>query len=334
MRENKKIAVGVNSNFHLLYRKEDIEPSDESYKEYRKKWKENPETFTVGNFPIHLDIESTNLCNLKCPFCTFLTVQKKWKRGLMDFNLYQRIIDEGRTNNLFSIKLSLRGEPLLHPDIIKMIKYAKKSGIIDIYFNTNAVLLSERISEALIESEMNRISISFEGTTKEVYEKNRVGASYVKVIKNIETLIRCRERNRVSYPRIRIQTILIPEVKCKLDEYRDFWREKGVDEVAYLDFEQEPLKNENLSYSWICPQLWQRMSIWYDGTILPCVHDTWGLMKFGNVKDLKIANAWESELGMAYRNLHKNGHGELLYSCKICPLRAGQVRKLKKEVNL
>jgi len=331
MRENKKIAVGINSNFHLLYRKEDIEPSDESYKEYRKKWEKNPETFTAGNFPIHLDIESTNLCNLKCPFCTFLTVQEKWKRGLMDFNLYQRIIDEGRTNNLFSIKLSLRGEPLLHPNIIKMIKYAKKSGIIDIYFNTNAVLLSERISEALIESGINRISISFEGTTKEVYEKNRVGAGYGKVVKNIETLILCRERNKVAHPRIRIQTVLIPEMKDELNGYVSFWRERGVDEVAYLDFEQEPESNETLSYPWVCSQLWQRMSIWYDGTILPCVHDTWGLMRFGNVKNLKITDAWNSELEKSCRNLHKNGKGELLYSCKTCPLRAGQVRKLKKE---
>lgn len=130
---------------------------------------------------------------------------------------------------------------------------------------------------------------------------------------------------------MRTQTLLIPEMENRLDEYRDFWREKGVDEVAYLDLEQEPLENENLDYSWICPQLWQRMSIWPDGTILPCVHDTWGLMRLGNVKDLKIAVAWKSELQMAYRNLHKNGRGELLYLCKICPLRAGQVRKLKKE---
>lgn len=79
----------------------------------------------------------------------------------MDWNLYQRIIDEGKEHSLPSVKLSVGGEPLLHPDIIKMVKYAKKNGIIDIYFNTNAVLLTREISEGLIAVALNRISISF-----------------------------------------------------------------------------------------------------------------------------------------------------------------------------
>ena len=62
---------------------------------------------------------------------------------------------------------------------------------------------------------------------------------------------------------------------------------------------------------------------------MPCVDDILGRMRLGNVNNLKIADAWESELELAYRNLHKNGQGELLYPCKVCPRRAGQVRKLK-----
>ena len=330
MERNEKVAVKVNANFHLLYQKEDLEPKSETYKEYRRKWKENPENFVFGDFPLHLDVESTNTCNLACPFCTFRVTDRK-NSGMMDWGLYKRIIDEGREHKLPSIKLSLRGEPLLHPRIVEMVEYAKKGGIIDIYFNTNGVLLTEKISQKLIAAGLSRISISFEGTAKELYEKNRVGAKYEEVIKNIENLINCREKNRVNYPKIRIQTVLIPEMKGKLDEYKNFWKEKGVDEVAYLDFEQEPLKDEDLSYPWICPQLWQRMSIWYDGTLMPCVDDILGRMRLGNVNNLKIADAWESELGLAYRNLHKNGQGELLYPCKVCPRRAGQVRKLKEK---
>ena len=328
MKRSEKIAVEVNSNFHLLYQKKDIEPKSRIYQEYRRKWKENPENFVFRDFPLHLDIESTNACNLACPFCTFKITDRK-NSGMMEWELYKCIIDEGREHNLPSIKLSLRGEPLLHPAIVEMVEYAKKSGIIDIYLNTNGVSLSEELSQKLIKAGLNRISISFEGTAKELYEKNRVGAKYEEVIQNIEKLVNCREKNKVNHPKIRIQTVLIPEMKGKLDEYRNFWGEKGVDEVAYLDFEQEPLKDENLSYSWACPQLWQRMSIWYDGTLLPCVHDTLGKMRLGDVRDIKIADAWKSESEVAYRNLHKNGQGELLYPCKVCPLRAGQVRKLK-----
>lgn len=328
------VKIDVNANFHILYKKEGCIPRDETYRTYRRNWSEWPKNFVAGDFPLHLDIESTNLCNLRCPFCTFLIIHRKWKRGRMDWNLYQRVIDEGREHNLFSIKLSIRGEPLLHPDIIRMIEYAKKSGVVDVHFNTNGVLLTEEISKKLIEAGLDRVSVSFEGTTRELYEKNRVGADYKETIKNIKNLINCREKSRVNYPNIRIQTVLIPEMKGKLNEYKNFWKEKGVDEVAYLDLEQEPLENENLSYPWACPQLWQRMSIWYDGTILPCVHDTYGLMKIGNAKDLEIASVWKNEQEIFYRNMHRKGQGEKLRSCEICPLRAGQVRKLKEKENI
>lgn len=332
MKMEKKAVIEVNANFHLLYGKEDCRPKGEKYNQYRKKWKENPENFTVGDFPLHLDIESTNACNLKCPFCTF-SIADKETPGKMDWEIYRRIIDEGREYDLPSIKLSVRGEPLLHPRVVEMVEYAKRNGIIDVYFNTNGVLLTKEVSEKLIEAGLDRISISFEGTTKEVYETNRVGARYEDVLKNIETLIHCKDKNRASSPRIRIQSVLISGMEEKLDDYVNFWKEKGVDEVACLDLEKEPGGDEDLTYPWVCPQLWQRMSIWHDGTILPCCHDTYGSMKIGNVKDLRIADVWGNELEIAYRNLHKNGYAELLHSCRICPLRAGQIRKLKHKGN-
>ncbi|MGC8805573.1 MAG: radical SAM/SPASM domain-containing protein, partial [Candidatus Ratteibacteria bacterium] len=326
------LKVQVNANIHFLY-KSPAEPVSEEFLEYRKKWHQNPETFTVSNFPLHLDIESTSLCNLHCPFCSFKTIHRTWKRGHMQWNLYKKIIDEGAENHLYSIKLSLRGEPLLHPDIFKMIEYAREKGILDIYFNTNAVLMDTEIAERIVGSGINRISISFEGFEKTLYEKNRVGACFEKVIKNIEELINKKSQKNSKTPRIRIQTVLIPEMETILEDYKKFWMGKGVDEIAYLDFEKDPEKDEDLSYPWICPQLWQRMTIWYDGTLIPCVHDTYGIMKLGNVSEISISDVWNSVIENAYRQIHRAGFGETLYACRICPLRAGQVRKIKMEGN-
>ncbi len=324
----KNLKIQVNANIHFLYKSPD-EPVSEVFLEYRKKWYQNPETFTVSSFPLHLDIESTSLCNLHCPFCSFKTIHKGWKRGHMDLNLYKKIIDEAAEHHLYSIKLSLRGEPLLHPDMFRMVEYAKKSGILDIYFNTNAVLMKDGVIDAIIESGINRISISFEGTEKTLYEKNRIGAKFEEVVHNIECLVNKRKQKKSKTPRIRIQTVLIPEMVPLLEDYKKFWVEKGVDEVAYLDIEKDPEKDEDLHYPWICPQLWQRMTIWYDGTLIPCVHDTFGIMKFGNVSEITVYDAWNSVVENAYRQIHQSGYGETLYACRICPLRAGQVRILK-----
>ena len=39
------------------------------FADYRHQWVENPRKYIVSKFPLHLDIESTNVCNLKCPYC-------------------------------------------------------------------------------------------------------------------------------------------------------------------------------------------------------------------------------------------------------------------------
>src|SRR3989338_3581958 len=91
-----------NTNIKMLTRSFFDTATDERIKEYRLKWRENPEKFIVENFPIHLDIESTSICNLRCPFCA--TAHEDYPRGFIAFELYKKIIDEGKGSGLYSIK--------------------------------------------------------------------------------------------------------------------------------------------------------------------------------------------------------------------------------------
>ena len=80
-----------------------------AYWEYRKKWEEYPSKQIVSDFPIHLDIETTNGCNLKCPMCprTILLQKKSFhKIQFMDFEFYKHLIDQGAQQGLCSIKLN------------------------------------------------------------------------------------------------------------------------------------------------------------------------------------------------------------------------------------
>ena len=175
----------ANANFHSVTTQSvfDARQADPRFREYRRRWIEAPASFTVMPFPIHLDIESTGVCNLRCPFCA--TTTKTWgpdAPGYMKLETFQRIIDEGAAEGLCSIKLSFRGEPTLHSQLAEMVAYAKQKGILDVYFNTNATLLTEALVHQLIDAGLDRISISFEGITKEAYEAYRAGAKYDKVI--------------------------------------------------------------------------------------------------------------------------------------------------------
>jgi len=331
--------IKPNANFHSLTKKTvfDVQNNDK-FLEYRRRWYEFPTHFIAGAFPIHLDIESTNACNLYCPFCA--TTYKNWgpyKKGFLDFSLFKRVIDEGVDNGLYSTKLSFRGEPLLHPYIAEMVAYAKKKGIIDIYFNTNATVLDENKINQLIDAGLDRISISFEGTGKEVYERYRIGAQYEITVNNIRKLRDIRDKRGALHPQVRIQTVLFPGLKETFSQYVDFWKDIA-DEVGYVDARHEKPTDDHKGYiaDWACPFLWQRMVVLWEGTLLPCLMhgiSDFNLMSLGNIEDVSIKEIWRGQRVCEYRKLHRKGATHKLQACDCCSYRAMELEKqgIKKE---
>lgn len=329
MKKNN-VCINVNDNFHHAAGEDLFRKNDGRFEEYRNKWSQWPCEFFVGNFPLFIDVEVTSSCNLKCPFCATTFRKNKIKQGFIKKEMVKKIIDEGKDNGLYGVKFNIRGEPLLHPEIVSFIKYAKKNGLIDIYFNTNAVLLSEDISKKLIDAGLDRLSISFEGHTKDVYEKHRVGAKFEKVLRNIDTIQKLKKRLGVVHPKVRIQTVMLPDVAPDFEVYKNFWAGKA-DEVAYLDYKEMKAKKTGIKYGWACPQLWQRMAVWWDGTILPCNHDDDALLSLGNVNTAAIKSAWHSDELNELRKKHKNGQAHLVPACDGCYLRDSEIAKeLKK----
>lgn len=328
--QKKHAIVKVNSNFHHVAGENLLEKNDARFSEYRKKWKKWPEEFYVGEFPLFIDIEVTSACNLKCPFCATTFRGKDINKGFITFDTVKDIIDEGADNNLYGIKFNIRGEPLLHCEIHEFVKYAKKKRLLDVYFNTNAMLLTEEISKKLIDAGLDRISISFEGHTKDVYEKYRVGARYETTLVNIENLQRLKEKMNVKHPKVRIQTVMLPELEPTFSEYEAFWSSRA-DEIAFLDHKEMKDKKKDIKCSWVCPQVWQRMGVFWDGTILPCNHDDDALLCLGRVGETTIKKAWNSDRLKKIREIHRNGRAHEIEACNGCYLRDSEMAKFMEE---
>lgn len=300
---------------------------DEKFKTYRRLWEENPRNLNPGEFPLHLDIETTSHCNLKCPFCA--TTYSSFDDGFITLDLVKKILDEGGREGLYACKFNFRGEPLLHKEIGKFVSYAKKVGIIDVYFNTNAVLLDREKAKMLIDSGLDRITISFEGYEKETYERSRVGAKFEKVLSNIEQLRDLREQLGSSTPKIRLQAVLIPELNGKIGEFVSFWKDR-VDQVSYNDMEpavdtvQQTIKQ--VQSDWICPFPYQRLTIMWDGTITVCKNDYFGKLALGNSKENSIKEVW-LKANEEIRNIHRSGRAHELEACCECPLRMSELIK-------
>lgn len=326
--KQEEVLIEVNSNYHHSAGEDLFKKEDPRYREYREKWKQYPERCEVGKFPLFIDIEVTSVCNLKCHFCATTFRGKAIKKGFISYDIVKKVIDEGTCgNDLYGVKFNIRGEPLVHPQIHEFVKYAKRKGLIDVYFNTNALLLDDEMARKLIESGLDRLSISFEGYTKDVYEKHRVGSCYEKVLRNIGNMQLLKKKLGVQNPKVRVQTVMLPDIEPTFEHYKRFWSERA-DEVGFLDYKEMKGKESGRRYPWACPQIWQRMAIWWDGTILPCNHDDDGMIALGNVNAVTLKQAWNSEKLNNIRDLHKNGTAHRVTACDGCYLRDSEILKL------
>jgi molybdenum cofactor biosynthesis enzyme MoaA len=127
--------------------------------------------------PYVIYIDPSDKCNFQCKFCPTgdrELMKKTYGRnhGLMDYSKYRSLIDEITQfeDKVKVIRLYKDGEPLLHPGLPDMIRYAKDSGCCEkVDTTTNASLLNPSLSLKLIEAGLDRINISVEGINSAQY---------------------------------------------------------------------------------------------------------------------------------------------------------------------
>lgn len=245
------------------------------------------------------------------------------KKGKMSFELFKKIIDEAK-DFVNDVYLHHRGEPLTNKDLFKMIIYAKNRGIA-VRFHTNAGLLSLDKSELLIEAAPNLVSISFDGFTKDVYEKVRRGGNFETTVANIKELLKRKKQLREALPYIVIERIHFKDESMNVDtaetraleqEFRDL----GVNEIITkqeYDWAVESNKGGEILNGNVCTFPWYAMVICWDGTVTPCPQDFMACMNLGNVSKSSIKEIWN---GAAYTTLRRNLAGNVneLSLCKKC----------------
>lgn len=141
--------------------------------------------------PFKLKMESSSVCNLKCIMCPHNEkIGLKRNKGFLKFENFKYVFDQ---INPCYLNLTGIGEPLMNPDIFKIVKYAKKRNAI-IKFDTNATLLTKENIDKILDTKIDVLSISVDGADKKSYEKIRIGANFNQVKTNIKNLV--DERNK------------------------------------------------------------------------------------------------------------------------------------------
>lgn len=163
----------------------------------------------LGIRPFTLEMDAVNQCNLRCVMCRFsnkeYSNQKKVEMSLQDFS---RIAQQ-----LFplcsQVSLSVSTEPLLHSKFDELLRITKEYKVPFVYMFTNALLLSERLIDQIVRSELNQLCISIDGATKHTYERIRVGGKFDRLIANIEALNRAKEQAKTDLPKLTFNVVLM-----------------------------------------------------------------------------------------------------------------------------
>ena len=300
----------------------------EKYKKYREEWVKYPKELKVADHPLHLDIEVSSKCNLKCPFCsrTQRIEEGTWRKpGNIDMELYKQTVDQAAESGVYALNLNVIGEPFIHNGLTEMIRYAKDKGIVDIFFHTNGVLLTEKKSRELIESGLDKLIISFDSPYKEKYERVRVGAKYEHVLKNVRRFNKIREEMGSITPVTRINFIKLPgvtnqEIQDMIDLFTPI-----VDSIGLLDYIESDNNvratasfPEGYKSNFVCSQLLTRMTVYDDGRVFPCCSDYDDGLQIGDLNKQTVQEVWESEELNAIRKKHFDGKFYELDACAKC----------------
>lgn len=252
-----------------------------------------------------INLEVTNNCNLKCSIC-LVSYGMKREKGMIDFALFKKIIDDNP--QLEFILLFQWGEPLLHPKICEMIKYAKERKIRTM-LTTNGTLLDDGLTNRIIKSGLDRITFSVDGINQ-TYEKIR-GFDYLQLEKIVKRFKRIKETLN-SPIKIDISMVVTRETEQDVAAYLSRWQREvdRVQLIPQLDYSNSTRKKK-------CRELWRgAMVVLWDGRVVPCCADYDAQMVIGDAKRESLRKIWNGERIICLRQSHNRGN--FFGLCKTC----------------
>jgi radical SAM protein with 4Fe4S-binding SPASM domain len=277
----------------------------------------------VNAKPTSLEIEPTTSCNLRCPQCPSGLREFTRNTGMLDLPLYKKIIDETHEELVWLI-LYFQGEPFLNKQFLEFVKYAAQKNIYTAT-SSNAHYFTDEMAKATVESGLDRLIISIDGTTQDTYGKYRIGGKVDKVIEGTEKLLYWKKKLNRKTPHIIWQFIVFKHNEHQLPEIKKLAKQVGVDELGIKTaqiydyqtsdnfipenkdlsrYEKLPdgsyqIKNKLLNQCW---RMWRGSVITWDGLVVPCCFDKDATHRFGDVSSQTFSEVWHSDKYNNFRN--------------------------------
>lgn len=272
-------------------------------------------------YPPAISIEPYNVCNLKCIMCPYRNMTRP--KTLMNMELFKKIIDNAARLGIGEVSLTFYNEPLIDPHLFERINYAKSRGM-RVLFYSNATILNDDKIRKILDNPPDAIRFSFDGATKEVYEKIRRGANFDLAKGNILKLVEERKRLKLNKPRIEINFTIQKDNFKEAKDFESFWK-KNVDYVDFGIFDNR-VEDDLIGDMHVrapknfypCRRLWRELTVMSSGKVALCCVDFDGSTVVGDLNLQTIEEVWNSPKFAAIRDYHLKGEGNKISLCKTC----------------
>jgi radical SAM protein with 4Fe4S-binding SPASM domain len=269
---------------------------------------------TLSRLPPLLRIETTNACNSKCTICRHRQIQRPIQQ--MDEGRFTQIIDQGAAWGCREVHLHNFGEPLLDDRLEAHVRYAKQRGVARVKIFTNGSLLDELRARSLIDAGLDEIKISFDGASKEEFERIRFPLKFDCVIGNIDRLVALRNRLRAP--------MKIVATCCSTSDKQATLRllSHRVDGLVFgkiHNWTGPQTGNGHHRVRKPCARLWRTLTVLANGDVALCCLDYDGQHVLGRINtDTSLQAVWRSAAYEELRQRHKDARQGEISLCKSC----------------
>lgn len=292
------------------------------YSSYQlSKWTGKP---VQWGLPLSVSFEPTTSCNLRCPECPSGLRAFTRPTGMLAPEFFESTIDQ-LAPHLSYLIFYFQGEPYLNPSFLNMVQHAAAKKIYTAT-STNAHYLNDNLARRTVESGLDRLIISIDGTTQETYQQYRVGGRLEKVLQGAANVVKWKRSLKSQTPFIIFQFLVVRHNEHQIGEVKKLAKEIGVDQVRLktaqvYDYENDPngLIPQNEKYSRYkkdasgkmkykggtanhCWRLWHDPVITWDGAVVPCCFDKDATHKLGDLKDQSFVDLWHNKEYKKFRS--------------------------------
>ena len=267
----------------------------------------------VRTLPESLSVEPASVCNLRCPECTLGGGRLQRPGQIMDLTTFGNAL-QPLAPWLVSCQFFLQGEPTLNPNLCQMIATAHRQRIFTIV-STNGQTLSPNLCQSLVSSGLDRLIVSVDGATQDVYERYRVGGSLQTAINGIGNMVAARKALHRRNPELTVQFIVFRHNEHQIADIKQLARQWGADRVVLKTAQIENQSNAadllplnpkfsryrqnsdgtialRRQFNSNCFRLRSTMVVTTNGDVALCCYDKNCQHSFGNVNQNDALTIW------------------------------------------